>query len=611
LNSIVYFLIFIVAIIVIILIITDLYFIQSNEGNVLTLFWFYLFKAIKGGYGGDITNGFQILVNFIVVLTSLFVSSIFIGFITNYISERLSEIRRGSSKILELNHQIILGWSPAISLVIRELLLANENNKNSKIVILDERDSVEMTNELKTLFPDKIDNKRIIARSGSSHDRIALDNLNINSARSILINHNDDMKSIKTLAAIVNNPSRREAKYNIVTKINSYQNYEVAKLVGKEDSQILFFGDMLARIDAQTCLQPGLSSVYLELVNFDGDEIYFKDEAALEGCSYSDAVLGYNTSCVIGLKRGTEIILNPSFNEIIRPKDKIIAITEDDDTIELNEVTKVKSSTTNDDTRIISNKVSSPEAKRIFILGHSSVDMNRVKAISTDLLKYIADGSEIIFANDAKGNEDLIESIATTRNIKLSAIQGDIRSRKFLEEIGLDDGDIVLIISPFNGVNDINQSDQESLYTLIHIRDIEIKTNKNFFLVTEIIDARNSEIFESEKFDDYLLSETIVQSMLVQIAENKHLGQLFKNLSSPEGCEIYFKPMTDYVDISKPINFYAICESAGLKGQTAIGYQLYEEVEMISLNAGVNINPKKSIERIYNVEDKIIVFSES
>ena len=543
------------------------------------------------------------------VLTSLFVSSIFIGFVTNYISERLGEIRRGSSKILELNHQIILGWSPSISLVIRELLLANENNKSVKIVILDERDSVEMTNELKALFPDKIDNKRIIARSGSSHDRIALNNLNINSARSILINHNDDMKSIKTLAAIVNNPSRREMKYNIVTKINSYQNYEVAKLVGKEDSQILFFGDMLARIDAQTCLQPGLSSVYLELVNFDGDEIYFKNEVVLEGCPYSDAVLGYNTSCVIGLKRGTEIILNPSFNEIIRPKDEIIAITEDDDTIELNEVTKARGSTSS--SKIISDKISLPVAKRIFILGHTSVDMNRVKAISTDLIKYIADGSEIIFVNDAVGNEDLIESIATIKNIKLSVKPGDIRSRQFLEELGLDDGDIVLIVSPFNGVNDINQSDQESLYTLIHIRDIEIKTNKNFFLVTEIIDARNSEIFESEKFDDYLLSETIVQSMLVQIAENKHLGQLFKNLSSPEGCEIYFKPMTDYVDISMPINFYAICESAGLKGQTAIGYQLSQEEEMISLNAGVNINPEKSLERIYSEEDKIIVFSES
>lgn len=608
-NSIVYFLIFIVAIIVIILIVTDLYFIQTNEGNVLTLFWFYLFKVIKGGYGGDITNGFQILANFIVVLTSLFVSSIFIGFITNYISERLREIRRGSSKILELNHQIILGWSPSISLVIRELLLANENNKGAKIVILDERDSVEMTNELKTLFPDKKDNKRLILRSGSSHDRIALNNLNINSARSILINHNDDMKSIKTLAAIVNNPSRKEMKYNIVTKINSYQNYEVAKLVGKEDSQILFFGDMLARIDAQTCLQPGLSSVYLELVNFDGDEIYFKDEVALEGCPYSDAVLGYNTSCVIGLKRGAEIILNPSFDEIIRPKDEIIAITEDDDTINLNEVTKARGSTTS--TKIILDKTSVAAAKRIFILGHSDVDMNRVKAISSDLIKYISDGSEIIFVNDAKGNDNLIESIATTKNIKLSVKQGDIRSRQFLEEIGLDDGDVVLIISPFNGVNDINQSDQESLYTLIHIRDIQVKTNKNFFLVTEIIDARNSGIFESEKFDDYLLSETIVQSMLVQIAENKNLGQLFKNLSSPEGSEIYFKPMTDYVDISKPINFYAICESAGLKGQTAIGYQLYEEEEMISMNAGVNINPKKSIERIYNKEDKIIVLSES
>jgi len=610
LNSIVYFLIFIVTFIVIILIITDLYFIQTNEGNVLTLFWFYLFKAIKGGYGGDITNGFQVLVNFVVVLTSLFVSSIFIGFVTNYISERLSEIRRGGSRILEVDHQIILGWSPSIPLVIRELLLANENNKNAKIVILDERDSVEMTDEIKALFPDKRDYNRIIARSGASHNRIALEKLNINLARSILVNHNDDMKTIKTLAAIVNNPSRRKMKYNIVTKINSYQNYEVAKIVGKEDSQILFFGDMLARIDAQTCLQPGLSSVYLELVNFDGDEIYFKNEVALEGLSYSDAVLSYDTSCVIGLKRGKEIVLNPGFDEIIRPKDEVIVITEDDDTIKLDGMTKAGSITSS--SKIISNKISLPVAKRIFILGSSSADMNRVKAISNDLVKYIADGSEIIFANNnTAGTENLIGSITTTKNIKLSARSGDIRSRQFLEEVGMEDGDVVLIISPFDGVNDINQSDQESLYTLIHVRDIEIKSNKNFFLVTEIIDARNSEIFQSQKYDDYLLSETIVQSMLVQIAENKLLGQLFKNLSSPEGCEIYFKPMTDYVDISAPINFYAICESAGLKGQTAVGYQLSQEEEMISLNAGVNINPKKSIERIYNKEDKIIVFSES
>ena len=110
-------------------------------------------------------------------------------------------------------------------------------------------------------------------------------------------------------------------------------------------------------------------------------------------------------------------------------------------------------------------------------------------------------------------------------------------------------------------------------------------------------DRQNAEIFASDSDDDYLYSEDIVQSMLVQIAENPLLGKFFDYLSSPQGSEIYFRPITDYVDITEPIDFYTICKSAGEKGETAIGYQASKKKKLRSLNAGVNINPKKSQRR--------------
>ena len=141
------------------------------------------------------------------------------------------------------------------------------------------------------------------------------------------------MESIKAIAAIVNNPNRKKDKYNIVTKMNTKENYELAKIIGGEETKVLFFGDMLARVGAQSCLQSGLAHVYLELVNFDGDEIYFHKESTLFGKSYGDAVLSYDTSSVIGIERDGNVIVNPKANEEIMDNDSIIAISMDDDTV--------------------------------------------------------------------------------------------------------------------------------------------------------------------------------------------------------------------------------------------------------------------------------------
>ena len=72
-------------------------------------------------------------------------------------------------------------------------------------------------------------------------------------------------------------------------------------MVGGDEAELVLVGDLIARIIAQTCRQSGLSVVYTELLDFGGDEIYFRAEPALVGKTFGDALLAYEDSAVIGL----------------------------------------------------------------------------------------------------------------------------------------------------------------------------------------------------------------------------------------------------------------------------------------------------------------------
>ena len=600
-----YLLAFLVFITVVSITAIDIYFGEGEWSSFWLVFTNYFFDSLIGEGTKENTLFINVLLNLLVTLTGLFVSSIVIGIIVTAITDRIESVRQGTGYIDESNHQLILGWSSGITLVFREFLLANENQKNTNIVFMDNINPVEANQRIITQFPNKKDYQRIIPKQGNISDRKHLEIVNVDKARSIFINHEDDMESIKAIAAIVNNPNRRKEKYNIVSKMNIKENYELAKIIGGDETKVLFFGDMLARVGAQSCLQSGLAHVYLELVNFDGDEIYFHKEPTLVGKNYGDAVLSYDTSSVIGIERDGNVIVNPNANEEIMNNDSIIAISMDDDTVIKDGKDIIPAANK------IANKVSNNnKTENIFIFGHSEGDLSRLKVICNHLIKYIDDGSSICLVNEDSDTLSLIEDIRSDKNIKVSFIQGNFRSREFLENIQIKSGDKVLILSPFNGTNDIDSSDAETLFTLINLRDIEKRKNKNFVLTTELINSKNAEIFASNMNDDYLYSEDIVQSMLVQISENPTMDKFFNDLASPEGSEIYFKPITDYIDISEPIDFYTVCKSALNKGQTAIGYQIADNEYLKELDSGIVLNPVKSEEKLFNSEDMLIVFAD-
>src|SRR5512143_3940593 len=129
-------------------------------------------------------------------------------------------------------------------------MTANENQSNARIVVLADKDKVEMEDEIRERVEVK-GKTRIICRSGSPIDPTDLEIANPHSAKSIIVlppeNSDPDTDVIKTVLAITNNPKRRAEPYHIVTQVRDSKNMAVLKLVGEKDHVLaVLTGDLIA-----------------------------------------------------------------------------------------------------------------------------------------------------------------------------------------------------------------------------------------------------------------------------------------------------------------------------------------------------------------------------
>ena len=88
------------------------------------------------------------------------------------------------------------------------------------------------------------------------------------------------------------------------------------------------------------------------------------------------------------------------------------------------------------------------------------------------------------------------------------------------------------------------------------------------------------------------------------------MNSVFQDIFDPAGSEIYLKPIENYIETGKPVNFYTILESARQKNETAIGFRLAADSRDASAAYGIHLNPDKTDKVIYAPHDKIIVLAE-
>ncbi|HOO28205.1 MAG TPA: hypothetical protein PLU43_07045, partial [Lachnospiraceae bacterium] len=296
--------------------------------------WQSLMHALDAGtLAGDTTANIPfIILMTVVTVCGIFVTSILIGIISTGFEEKLNSLRKGLSRVLETEHTVIVGFNDEIYTILTELIEANSNHKNACIVILDEADKEEMDEEIRSHISD-FKTTRIICRSGSCTNKHSFHLISVETARSVIVNREDDFQVIKSILALTSYLKETGAFTNsahITALIHHKENLDAAKIAAEGKAEIIFFKDILARIVAQVCRQPGLSLVLSDFFSYGGSEFYYEKFPELSGKAFGDILGLFENSVVVGIKKNGQTLLNPPIDMIINKDDFIIHLAEDD-----------------------------------------------------------------------------------------------------------------------------------------------------------------------------------------------------------------------------------------------------------------------------------------
>lgn len=572
--------------------------------NFVEAAWESLMRTLDPGtMGGDEGWAYRIVM-LVVTIAGIFIVSALIGVLSTGLEAKIAELRKGRSRVLEDGHTIILNWSPSIVDIVKELASANSGGKASRIVILADRDKVEMEDEIAAKAP-KLRGVRVICRSGNPCDLNALAIVNPAAAKSIIVlapeGEDADAQVIKTILAITNGPAASRRLHHVVAEIRDADNAELARTVGGAGVQLVLADELISRILVQSTRQSGLSAVFAELLGFDGSEIYTTRIGNLAGMTFGEALGAFDSGSLIGLCDDKSVRINPAMDTVIQPDDQVVVVAEDKSAIRV----KPNKRGAVDVSALCDQQTRSAAPERILMLGWNRKGPAIVQALSRfvqpgSMLSIVADCPQFLAeVSRLTGAFDKLEIVHTL---------GDTTRASTLAALDLQSYDHAIVLGYTDNMSE-QSADTRTLVTLLQLRKLSEASGRHINVVSEMADARNRALAEVTRADDFVVSNQLVSLMLAQASENPFLSAIFAELLDEHGSEVYVRPITDYVSIDRPITFFTIVEAARRRGEVAFGYKQTVVDRGVRNMGGVIVNPRRHEARTYAATDSIVVLA--
>ena len=539
-----------------------------------------------GTFSGD--NGWGLrVVMLLVTVAGIFVFTSLIGLIASSIDQRIADLGKGRTLVLESGHVLILGWSSRLFSVLSELIEANANLKDAAVVILAEMPKSEMDDAVRARITDT-GTTRIVCRTGDPASPSDLALVNVAGAKSVVVLAGEagegDAGAVRATLAVLSEGSDRRPP--IVVEMLDSRN--ARSLSGAAGDRVITVeaDDVIAKVTAQACYQAGLGVVYRELLDFAGDEIYFALAPELAGHTFGDALLAYERSSVIGRAAGDgTITLAPPMGTTFAAGDRVIAISADDDTVVFGGL----------------NQVAAPAPPR-------TANPNGSAAGSMLMVGWSALGSRILAELDGVVTGPRTVDVAVDDSMvpasSLTAGAGRLTVR-FLA--GADDPDRLVALMEEKGYDHVvvlgyrdvlspAHADARTLLTLLTLRNVRGRAR----VVAEVLDSRDAIIAERTGADDLVVSDQLSSLMIAQLTERPELHHVLGELFSAAGASISLRPADLYVDAG-PGPYATVVAAARDQGQVALGYRL--------AGGQVTLNPPKSSTVTLTADDRVVVLA--
>ncbi|MFD5449372.1 NAD-binding lipoprotein [Streptomyces sp. NPDC127100] len=555
--------------------------------------------------GGATGTPVRVLLSVLLALVALLYVSTLVGLITTAFTERLTDLRRGRSTVLEEGHAVVLGWSEQVFTVVGELVAANANQRRGAVVVLADRDKTAMEEELLSrLGP--FGTTRLICRSGPTTDPAVLALTNPAAAGSIVVLPHDepdaDAEVVRTLLALgAAFPRGGTAGPVVVAAVRHDRFRQAASLAAGPNGIVLEADTVTAGLIVQAARRPGLSLIHRELLDFAGDEFYLTTEPAWVGRPFGDTLLAYTTSSVVGLMRDGVPLLGPPAHTPIGARDRLIVISRDDDTASPKDCSEAV-----EKQAMASGRTAVTGPERVLLLGWNRraplmVDHFRRRVRSGSVVDVVADGAE------APVRQALDTGDGWDARLAVRLHRGDVMCLETLRRLDIASYDSVIVLGrdPTPG-QPPEEPDNRTLATLLLLRHVEEETGRELPVVTELIDDRNRALAPINPGADVIISGKLIGLLMAQISQNRHLAAVFEELFAGEGPAIHLRPATDYVLPHHETSFATLVAAARERGECAIGYRDHRDVSR-GPAYGLRINPPKTERRRWATGDEVVV----
>ncbi|WP_084000618.1 CASTOR/POLLUX-related putative ion channel [Actinomadura kijaniata] len=572
-----------------------------DNGHWPGVVWRSLLRTLDPGtMGDDRGSGPYLALMLTATVGGIFIVSALIGVLTTGLENKIAELRKGRSRIIERDHTVLLGWSEHVFTVVAELVEANKSRSSSYVAILADRDRVDMEEAIRARVGGT-GRTKVICRRGDPLKVADLELVSPATARSIVVLSppvdDPDTHVIKVLLALGARTWEPDHRPHVIAAMHDSTNLPAARLAAGPAAQVIDADDLAIRLIVQSHREAGLSAVFTELLDFEGHELYLHAEPALAGRTFGRLLDAYELGVPIGFRHADgAVTLNPPMDTVARSGDKVIVLAEDDVLIKLASRAAPP---------VVEDAIAAPGPgrrlpERTLLIGWN----HRAPEIIRQLDGFARPGSTLHVAAD---RPDPTADLPRPANTTFGFTRCAPTDRPSLESLDVGSYQSIIVLADLDLPPE--HSDARTLVTLLHLRDMAERLGDPYSIVSEINDETNREIAVVTKADDFVVSDKLINQVLAQVSEDRHLYDVFMELLSPEGAEIYLKPAPDYLRPGVTANFATLIEAARRRGETALGYRLGDRFHQPP-DYGVVLNPDKAAPFTLTASDRVIVLTE-
>ncbi len=569
----------------------------SDDSGWIEDFWQSLLRILDTGtMAGDVGWGRRILA-LIVTVWGILIAGTLIGLIASGVEQRVEEMRRGRSVVVESGHVVVLGGSSRLADVVDQLVLANRGRKNQAVVVLTDEEPADVADTVRLEVPD-LRGTRLVVRHGDSTSVAALSLVALPRARAVIVLGEDDdvgdsraVKSTLAAGTVLGGFDR----IPIIVDLDDLNTAEHLVRACGPGVHPVVARQSVARTMVFALRQPGLNQVASELLDLRGADLHIRDLGDLNGVPFGDVITRFVNARPIGRMRPDgQPEINPPPSAVFTPGDRIILLAND---------------AGEPDRRPASNPSSIHHAgEPPSILGGGSREEHLLvvgwNALGAQLLAEL-DGScsaestcEIIYDATVLQESDVNVPELT----RLSVTTRPVPSRAWSLELAEEEDITAVVLLGYRDLLTASEADSRTLLNLMALRrELASRDGERPRIIVELQDSESVDMARVSGADDYVVSSGIASRLIAQLAEQPERRSVLLGLYAEAGPSIRLIPASQY-GLCGEVTSEDVVTTVYATGALAIGWR-----RLVGSDADLRLNPRLTERVRLDDHDQIVV----